>query len=123
MGEPMVQDGGVAGLEQSVHHPMAGRSQYNLEVPYSSSEVATTLQDGTVEAAAESLEQCLLACILLGKQEEASTLLRTIIDASVIRIVKATLNLHSPPTPPTDEELVIVGQLKTILQQVLQQQL
>ena len=43
MGEPMVQDGGVTGLEQSVYHPMAGRSQYNLEVLYSSSEVAATL--------------------------------------------------------------------------------
>ena len=86
MGEPIVQDGSVAGLEQSVHHPMAGRSQYNLEVLYSSSKVAATLQEGTVEAVAESLEQYLLAYILPGKQEEASTFLRTIIDVSVIYI-------------------------------------
>ena len=95
---------------------MAGRSQYNLEVLYSSSEVATILQEGTIEVVAESLEQYLLACVLPGKQEEASTLLRTIVDVSAIRITKVTPNLPSPPTPPTDEELVTVGQLKTILQ-------
>ena len=95
---------------------MAGHSQYNLEVLYSSSEVAATLQEGTIEAVVESLEQCLLAYILLGKQEEASTLLYTIIDTSAIYIVKATLNLYSPSTPLIDEELVTIGQLKTILQ-------
>ena len=42
MGEPMAQDGGVAGLEQSMYHPLAGRSQYNLEAPHSSSEAAAT---------------------------------------------------------------------------------
>ena len=105
----MVQDRGIIGLEQSMYHPIAGYSQYNLEVLYSSSEVAATLQEGTVEAVTESLEQYLLACILLGKQEEASTLLYTIIDTSVIRIAKAIPNLHSPPTPPTDKELIIVG--------------
>ena len=43
MGEPIVQDRGIVELEQSVYHPMAGYSQYNLEVLYSSSEVAATL--------------------------------------------------------------------------------
>ena len=62
-----MQDRGITELEQSVHHPIAGHSQYNLEVLYSSSEVATTLQEGTIEVVAESLEQYLLACVLLGK--------------------------------------------------------
>ena len=112
----MVQDGGIAGLEQSVYHPIARYSQYNLEVPYSSSEVAATLQEGTVEVVVESLKQYLLACVLLGMLEEASTLLRAIVDISAMYIAKAIPNLHSPPTPPIDEELVTVGQLKMILQ-------
>ena len=42
MGEPMAQDRGITGLEQSMYHPLAGCSQYNLEALYSSSEVAAT---------------------------------------------------------------------------------
>ena len=32
MEEPMVTDGGRAGLEQSQHHPFAGQSQYSTQL-------------------------------------------------------------------------------------------
>ena len=112
MGEPMVQDRGIAGLEQSMHHPLAGYSQYNLEVLCNSSEAATT-QQGDTDETTVSLEQRLLAYIQPGDREAAVTLLRAIIDTIAIRIAVSTpIPLQ---TSPSDDEPVIVSQLKAIL--------
>ena len=56
MGEPIVQDGGTAGLKQSIHCPLAGCSQYNPELPRTSSEAAAIQQREAGEAI-EALER------------------------------------------------------------------
>ena len=89
-----------------MHHPLAGRSQYNLEALYSSSEAATT-QQGDTDETAVSLEQRLLAYVQSGDCEAAVTLLRAIIDTMAMYIMVSTLTLLQ--TPPSDDEPVIVG--------------
>ena len=42
MGEPIAQDRGIAGLEQSMYHPLAGWSQFNTEaLPDTSEDIVT----------------------------------------------------------------------------------
>ena len=100
-----------------MHHPLARCSQYNLEALYSSSKAAAT-QQGDTDETAVSLEQRLLAYIQPGDHETAATLLRAIIDIMAIRIAASTPTLLQ--TPPSNNEPIIVSQLKAILQQTLQ---
>ena len=89
-----------------MHHPLAGYSQYNLEVLCSSSETAAT-QQGDTDETAVSLEQRLLAYIQPGDREAAATLLRAIIDIIAICIAVSTPTLLQ--TPPSDDEPITVG--------------
>ena len=102
MGEPMAQDGGIAGLEQSLHHPRAGRSQFNAEIPPDTSEDAATQQGGASEST-EPLQQRILACVLPDKQEEVLSLLRDLV-ATVTRLAKPTISPPKPPLLMTSEE-------------------
>ena len=112
IGEPIVQDRGITGLEQSLYHPLARLSQYNIEELKNSSKVPVTYRGDTSEVT-ESLEQRLLAYVLPGDQETAASLLRTIIDMTVMY----TIIISPTPlqTPPSDNEPVTIGQLMIIL--------
>ena len=90
----MAMDSGIAGLEQSQHHPLAGRSQFNLPSPLtqtqaSDSPVSIQGDDGDLAA---SILQSIKACVILGKEDEVSRLLRElrVIVAIVATIIVAT---------------------------------
>ena len=101
MGEPMVQDGGLAGLEQSQHHPLANRSQYNAAAspdPFASQE--KVIEQG--EDLAEKLRCSILVYVEPDKQDDMLKLLSEI----VARTRRVSI---APPTPPNDDEPVTIG--------------
>ena len=116
IGEPIVQDRGITGLEQSLYHSLAGLSQYNIEGLKNSSEVLAIYWGDTGEVT-ESLEQRLLAYVLPSDREIAASLLRTIIDITVMYTI--AISLTPLQTPLSDNEPVTISQLKIILQQTL----
>jgi hypothetical protein len=96
MAEPMAMDGGVAGLEQSQHHPLAGRSQFNpvsLTPQAEASESPASTQGDTGDPT-ESIIQCIKACVIPGKEDEVSRLLRDLRD-----IVASTTTYSSAAVP------------------------
>jgi hypothetical protein len=74
MGEPMAMDGGIAGLEQSDYHPLAGQSQYSPPILTLVSEPPVSSQ-GVASDLAENIIQSIIACIIPGKKDEVSRLL------------------------------------------------
>jgi hypothetical protein len=112
----MAMDGGIAGLEQSQHHPLAGQSQFNPTPPppqtqARESPASTQGDDGDPT---ESLIQRIKACVIPGKVDEVTRLLR------VLRDLVATTATSTATFSASDDNPVTVGQLKTILQEALQ---
>ena len=113
----MVTDGGCAGLEQSQHHPLAGRSQYSPTPQLQASDSPTSSSSGEDDPT-ESLIHRIKACVIPGKVDEVTRLLRDVGAATA-----TTGTATSPRTPRTsisDDDPVTIGQLKTILQGALQ---
>src|ERR1700716_1600029 len=71
MGEPTVTDGGCAGLEQSQHHPLAGRSQYSPTPQLQASDSPGSSSSGEDDLT-ESLIQRIKACVIPGKVDEVT---------------------------------------------------
>jgi hypothetical protein len=119
----MAMDGGIAGLEQSQHHPLAGRSQFNPPSPPSQTQASdspASNQGGNGDPA-ESILQSIRACVIPGKEDEVSRLIRE------LRVIVATAATTTAATSPrtsrtsfSDDDPVTIGQLKTILQETLQ---
>ena len=119
MGEPMAMDGGVAGLDQSDHHPLAGRSQYPPPLQTPASEPPTSSQGGTGDLAS-TIIQSIIACVIPGKTDEVTRLLQELreVDASKATTTAAT-SLRTSRTSVSDNDPVTIGQLKAILQETL----
>ena len=118
MGEPMVTDSGRAGLDQSQHHPLAGRSQYSQTPQQEPSDSPASSSDGTDDPT-EPLIQRIKACVIPGKADEVTRLLRDLVTAAAATACTAT-SPRTPKTPISDDEPVTIGQLKAILQETLQ---
>ena len=106
MEEPMVTNGGRAGLEQSQHHPFAGQSQYGTQLEQTLSTVTQVDKSNDLT----TIKRQIQACVIPGKQEEVTCLLH---------VLCATITAPPPLTPPCDKELVTIGQLKAILKDTL----
>ena len=106
MEEPMVTDGGLAGLGQSQHHPSAGQSQYSSQPEQALSTVTQVDESNDLT----TIKRQIQACVILGKQEEVTCLLC---------VLCATITAPPPLTPLCDKELVTIGQLKAILKDTL----
>jgi hypothetical protein len=123
MAEPMAMDGRIAGLEQSQHHPLAGRSQFNTPSPPSQTQASdspASTQGGDGDPV-ESILQSIRACVIPGKEDEVSRLIRE------LRVIVATAATTTAATSPwtsrtsfSDDDPVTIGQLKSILQETLQ---
>jgi hypothetical protein len=114
----MAMDGGSAGLNQSQHHPLAGQSQFPPVPQTQTSETLASIQ-GDDGDPTESLIQRIKACVIPGKEDEVSRLLRDLRDA----VATTTTTTTSPRTSRTsfsDDDPVTIGQLKSILQETLQ---
>jgi hypothetical protein len=118
MAEPMAMDGGIAGLEQSQHHPLAGRSQFNPPSPPSQTQASDSpaSNQGGDGDPAESILQSIRACVIPSKEDEVSRLIRE------LRVIVATAATTTAATSPrtsrtsfSDDDPVTIGQLKTIL--------
>ena len=121
MGEPMVTDGGCAGLEQSQHHPLAGRSQYSPTPQRQPSDSPASSSSGKDDPT-ESLIQRIKACVIPGKVDEVTRLLRDLVAtaATTSTATSAATSPRTPGTPISDDDPVTIGQLKVILQEALQ---
>ncbi len=106
MEEPIVTDSGLAGLGQSQHHPSAGQSQYSSQLEQALS-TATQVDESNDPT---TIERRIQACVIPGKQEEVTRLLR---------VLRATIAAPPPLTPLYNKELVTIGQLKAILKDTL----
>jgi hypothetical protein len=119
----MAMDGGIAGLEQSQHHPLAGRSQFNPPSLYSqtqASEFLASVQGDDGDQAA-SLIQSIKACVIPGKEDEVSRLLRELrVIVATAATTSAATSLQTSRTSFSDDDPVAIGQLKSILQEALQ---
>ena len=113
----MAMDGGTAGLEQSDHHPLAGRSQYSPPLQTQASESPVHSQ-GDASDLTESIIQRIVACVIPGKKDEVTRLVRDLRAADAT--AAATSAATSPRTSRTsfsDDDPVTIGQLKTMLQE------
>jgi hypothetical protein len=115
----MAMDGGTAGLEQSDHHPLAGRSQYSPPLQTQASESPVRSQ-GDASDLTESIIQRIVACVIPGKKDEVSRLVRDLRDAAAAAATSAATSLRTSRTSFSDDDPVTIGQLKTILQETLQ---
>jgi hypothetical protein len=115
MGEPMVTDSGCASLEQSQHYPLAGRSQYSYTLTKSSGEEPANSRNSDDDET-EMIERRIKACVILGKEEEVSRLLRDLIAATATATAKTTTPPRTPRTP-LDDDPVTIGQLRTMLKE------
>jgi hypothetical protein len=116
----MAMDGGIAGLEQSDHHPLAGQSQYSPPPQTQASDSPVSIQGGAGDLAV-SLIQRIKACVIPGKEDEVSCLpceLREF-DASTATTTAVT-SQQTSWTSFSDNDPVTIGQLKAILQETLQ---
>ena len=102
----MVTDGGRAGLDQSQHHPLAGRSQYSQAPQLQASEPPAS--SGSSEGdQTESIIQRIKACVILGKVDEVTRLLCDLIAATAT--TRAATTLQTPGTPQSDNDPVTIG--------------
>ena len=117
----MVTDGGCAGLEQSQHHPLAGRSQYSPIPQLQASDSPASSSSGEDDLT-ESLIQRIKACVIPGKVDEVTRLLRDLVAtaATTSTATSAATSPRTPGTPISDDDPVTIGQLKVILQEALQ---
>jgi hypothetical protein len=69
MGEPIVIDSSIAGLDQSNYYPFTRRSQYPLPPQLLASEPPTSSQGGTSDLVS-TIIQSIIACIIPGKTDE-----------------------------------------------------
>jgi hypothetical protein len=116
----MAMDGGIAGLEQSQHHPLAGRSQYSppSQTQANDSLASSPGDDGDLAA---SLIQRIKACVIPGKEDEVSRLLRELrVIVATETTTSAATSLQTSRTSFSDDDPVTIGQLKTILRETLQ---
>ena len=102
----MVTNGGLARLRQSQHHPFARQSQYSSQPEQALSTVTQVDKSNNPT----TIERQIQACVIPGKQEEVTRLLR---------VLRATITAPPPLTPPCDKEPVTIGQLKAILKDTL----
>jgi hypothetical protein len=116
----MAMDGGVAGLDQSDHHPLAGRSQYPPPLQTPASEPPTSSQGGTGDPASTIIHS-IIACVIPGKTDEVTRLLQELreADASTATTTTAATSLRTSRTSVSDNDPVTIGQLKAILQETL----
>ena len=114
----MVIDGGTAGLEQSDHHPLAGQSQYPPPLQTQASESPVCSQ-GDASDLTESIIQRIVACVIPGKKDEVSRLVRDLRDAVAAAATSTATSLQTSRTSFSDDDPVTIGQLKTILQETL----
>ena len=114
----MAMDGGSAGLNQSQHHPLAGQSQFPPVPQTQTSETLASIQ-GDDGDPTESLIQRIKACVIPGKEDEVSRLLRDLRDA-VATTTTTTTSSRTSRTSFSDDDPVTIGQLKSILQETLQ---
>ena len=115
----MAMDGGVAGLDQSDHHPLAGRSQYPPPPQTQVSEPPTSSQGGTGDLAL-SIIQSIIACVIPGKTDEVSRLLCELREADASTTTTTATSPRTSRTSISDDDPVTVGQLKAILQEAFQ---
>jgi hypothetical protein len=94
----MAMDGGVAGLEQSDHHPLAGRSQYSPPSQTQASDSPASIQGGAGDLAA-SLIQHIEACVIPGKKDEVSRLLHELRYANSTRRRRRRRRRQAPRRP------------------------
>ena len=115
----MAMDGGVAGLDQSNHHPLTGRSQYPPPLQTLASEPPTSSQGGTSDLAL-TIIQSIIACVILGKTDKVTRLLQELrkVNASTATTTAAT-SLWTSRTSVSDNDPVTISQLKAILQETL----
>ena len=120
MGEPMAMDGGTAGFEQSDHHPLAGQSQYSppSQTPVSDSPASIQGRAGDLAA---SLIQRIKACVIPGKKDEVSRLLRELREFAASTTMSAAASSRTSRTSFSDDDPVTIGQLKANLQETFQQ--
>ena len=111
MGEPMAMDSSIAGLEQSDHHPLTGRSQYSPPLQTQVSDSLASTQGGAGDLAA-SLIQHIEACVILGKKDKVSRLLYELHEFDVS--TSTTTTTSSAVTSLSDNDPVTIGQLKAI---------
>jgi hypothetical protein len=119
----MAMDGGIAGLEQSQHHPLAGRSQFNPPSLHSQTQASESLASvqGDEGDQAASLIQSIKACVIPGKEDEVSRLLRELrVIVATAATTSAATSLQTSRTSFSDDDPVTIGQLKSILQEALQ---
>jgi hypothetical protein len=122
MGEPMAMDGGIPGLNQSQHHPLAGQSQF-APIPQTQTSDTPASTQGDVGDLTTPLIQRIQACVIPGKEDEVSRLLRDLRDVvatTTTTAVTAATAAITPRSLPSDSDPVTIGQLKTILQETLQ---
>lgn len=117
----MTMDGGIAGLEQSDDHPLAGQSQYSPPPQKQASDSPASIQGGASDLAA-SLIQRIKACVIPGKEDEVLRLLRELreFDASQSTTTSTATSQQTSRTSFSDNDPVTIGQLKAILQETLQ---
>src|SRR5262245_31042947 len=73
--EPMAVDKGRAGLEQSRHHPNAGRSAYNGSSDHEEREESGSSEEGEME----KLTKKLMTLVVPGKESEAKGTLEELV--------------------------------------------
>jgi hypothetical protein len=109
MAQPMVMDGGIEGLEQSLHHPLAGHSQFNPTAPKSPKLTEKVLEPGETEAIISRIK----AYAAPDKQVKVAHLCDLLVAST--RPSSSSL----PPSPLTDEDPVTIKQLRAILKETL----
>jgi hypothetical protein len=114
-----VTDSRCTRLEQSQHYLLAGRSQYSYTLTKSRNKEPESSK-GNRDDKTEKIIRRIKAYVILGKEEEASRLLRDLIATTTTVVeTRATNTTTLPRTPrsPSDDNLVTIGQLRTMLEE------
>jgi hypothetical protein len=119
IGEPIVIDSSTAGLEQSDYYLLAGQSQYSPPLQIQASESPVYSQGDTSDLI-ELIIQCIVACVIPGKKDKVSRLVRDLCDTVAVIVIIAAISLWISRTSFSNNNPITIGQLKTILQEILQ---
>jgi hypothetical protein len=115
----MAIDSGIAGLKQSDYYPLAGQSQYSPPLQTQASE-SLVYSQGDASDLTESIIQRIVACVIPGKKDKVSRLVRDLRDAAAAAATSAAISLRTSRTSFSDDNPITISQLKTILQETLQ---